>query len=228
VAYREISVTVYKLKIWGITPIWLNRYVLVDHGITFSGKVKSDPPGYYGPEVPCDWMEDPFPVAFDTLGVHALEAYKIEDPPTCAVSEDILVTVCDEIETIGELVACGDTQPKTGWNPWEDVNGCGASGHPLTTWIQTILNALDFDFRDACDAHDVQYGTCNTNKGVADLALETAMQTWCGEQEGFSEGELTLCIATATLGWDILQLEAATEAYEEGQRKACMCCDPPP
>lgn len=102
------------------------------------------------------------------------------------------------------------------------TNGCGPDG---------ILNNIpDFSFGDACNKHDICYGTCFKLKEHCDLDFLNDMLSSCPVLSPF----IASCRALALVYYEAVVLAAkAAEAYEDSQKSGCIECSevlsfPPP
>lgn len=102
--------------------------------------------------------------------------------------------------------------PRPGYSP--SINGCGSQE-------MAIDFVPDFNFEAACNNHDKCYGTCNMSKADCDYMFYNDMLNLCGNI-------ITdpYCPTLALLYYSaVAHTGAGVEAYEAGQKDACIECD---
>lgn len=119
---------------------------------------------------------------------------------------------------IADLESCPERVPHPGYTP--SANGCGAEGG-----VHLPNVGLAPGFEACCAAHDICYGTCNSDKAQCDQAFLGCMLAQClGYRDPVTTGA---CVPGA------VELFAAVTAagqtpWEEAQKEACDCCPTPP
>ncbi len=103
--------------------------------------------------------------------------------------------------------------PDPDWTP--EPNGCSSPTGDNPTMCPTT------SFKSACDAHDICYQTCGSDKAACDSSFDIAMNNACA-------GSNPICW-TACQGWRTTYRVAVElvgqGAYETDQELACACCD---
>jgi len=113
-------------------------------------------------------------------------------------------------------------------------NGCGAAGEGwLAKTVRKYLSKVPSAFVKCCDAHDMCYGTCNTNikfehRKNCDLkfaaCLRGAVHQMLGTPPALRSAAEATCI---TLGLDnvfhIAVSVLGCPAYKNAQKEACIC-----
>ena len=112
-----------------------------------------------------------------------------------------------------ELMACSNVVPDPDWIP--SPNGCSS---PLPN-PDNPTGCSDTSFLEACNAHDVCYQTCNSNKDNCDNAfldemLEICMGSSCAPR----------CSEFAIIYYGAVH-NYGDSAYQNDQVAACACCD---
>ena len=102
------------------------------------------------------------------------------------------------------------------------LNGCGSKD---SEWVPDSFFGI-VSFTEACNKHDVCYGTCGANKADCDKGLREDMASACDKKFGNSKFVLwqlyLLCLAQAQIYESALLLAGSAEiAFEEGQDIAC-------
>jgi hypothetical protein len=117
--------------------------------------------------------------------------------------------------TYAELQACSNKVPDPSYTPTS--NGCGPDGGPQIPNNPTGCG--DTSFLEPCNAHDICYGTCGSNKDSCDHAFLDAMLEICsGSSCAYS------CSQYANTYYGAVHNYGET-AYESAQLAACACCD---
>jgi hypothetical protein len=102
--------------------------------------------------------------------------------------------------------------PRPGYSP--SINGCGSQEFAIDF-------VPDFNFEDACNKHDRCYGTCNMSKADCDYNFYNDMLNACGNII-VDPNCPTLALLYYTA---VAHTDAGTEAYEAGQKDACVDCE---
>lgn len=114
---------------------------------------------------------------------------------------------------------CPSPTPRPGYVP--AANGCGAEGG---------LSAPDVigsaSFLQACNTHDICYGTCNSVKRDCDQAFLQAMEASCRQQYEGEPLPRAGCIAVARSYYNAVSL-GGSGPYAAAQSNACECCRAP-
>jgi len=110
-------------------------------------------------------------------------------------------------------------------------NGCGPVGSlPLGIPGTAVPNRpFGFNFKSACDNHDVCYGSCGRPKGGCDDRFFVEMIAHCFERTKWVPHRFALCVATATAYYKAVGL-GGSDASEKGQDDHCHwepCCKRP-
>lgn len=109
------------------------------------------------------------------------------------------------------------------------VNGCGPEGSTVK-FPQGVGAA---DSTAACNAHDVCYETCNSDKSACDAGLASAARAAClvafprptGAEQDEGWDRRAICFSRArTYGSAVSTFGKA--AYDSAQSIACECCPP--
>ena len=118
---------------------------------------------------------------------------------------------------------CDKKVPKLNHTP--AVNGCGPQ-NGVNVIPQSPLYLATFT--PACDEHDRGYGTCNRTKEATDTKFLADMKLICVRTYPaagfFDDLFLVQCIKTAETYYTAVD-EFAVEAYKDGQKEGCDCCD---
>lgn len=101
------------------------------------------------------------------------------------------------------------TEQKKGYRPTS--NGCGAEGGTKVRGDFYL-----FDITPACNAHDICYGTCGSNKSLCDSKFFADIMTICTKRVAIPYlcYNLASIYSGAVLGW-------GNSAYEAAQDEAC-------
>jgi hypothetical protein len=123
-----------------------------------------------------------------------------------------------KVATWEELKNCNRVDdPSTSPNP----NGCSVP--PIICFVPDCDNPAgcsDTSFRGACDAHDICYQTCKSNKGTCDTDFRNAMLDVCmGSSCAYACSEFAYAYYSGVSGAE------GQEAWEDDQVIACICCD---
>ncbi|MEZ5102330.1 MAG: hypothetical protein R3C15_21520 [Thermoleophilia bacterium] len=105
--------------------------------------------------------------------------------------------------------------PREGYVP--EANGCGPKGGPK--FPDKVGRA---DFRPACDAHDICYGTCRSDRDACDAQFARQLKRAC--QRAYPKGKKRqACLARAKDYVDGVTALGSI-AYDAAQSEACQCC----
>ncbi len=126
---------------------------------------------------------------------------------------------------IADLRSCIARTPRVPHVP--TVNGCGPEGSTLK-FPQGYGKA---SYRQACDAHDICYETCNSNKSACDDDLDTATESECLRaypltppgSEDESWDRRAVCLSRGKAYANAVR-NLGQPAYDAAQKLACECC----
>ncbi len=141
-------------------------------------------------------------------------ATRVYDPSTqCCTKHGI-----QEKYPVRNLEACRETlTPHPGYKATS--NGCGPEDGPKFPDAYKKAN-----FRNACDAHDICYGTCGSDEVKCNDRFCNALKRTCANayprkssrnRRNCDEIANTYCDGVRILGYS---------AFEKAQSKACQCC----
>lgn len=141
----------------------------------------------------------------------------------CLCSSNSLAQQCEY--PIVDLSACQRRTERAGHTP--TVNGCGPEGSSLK-FPQGVGLA---DFTAPCNAHDVCYETCNSDKARCDAALAETARAECLRAyprpapgvEDEAWGSRATCMSRARKYGSAVSAFGKA-AYEAAQKLACECC----
>ena len=116
-------------------------------------------------------------------------------------------------------IECRTTTP-SGIPP--TLNGCGSKD---SEWVPDSFFGV-VSFTEACNNHDICYGTCGASKSDCDRGLGRDMANACEKKFGVFKFLLWdvyfLCLAQAKIYEEaLLNIDIAEKAFEEGQDIAC-------
>jgi hypothetical protein len=104
-------------------------------------------------------------------------------------------------------------------------NGCGSG------WSAYIVpeKYKKARFTDACNTHDICYGTCNNDRDFCDTQFSTNLIAACAaayplNKKGELPDDYYDCVDRARNYYQAVQ-ELGRSAYEEAQGDACICCE---
>lgn len=119
-----------------------------------------------------------------------------------------------------ELAACPGTKkqpssytPTSNGCTWSPDNPCGLS---------------NTSFVNCCNAHDIGYGTCNSNKGTVDTTFRNCMNAVCnaaGTPPGstvWCQYYMGTCHGYASTYYTVVS--STDSYYQAAQVAACVCC----
>ena len=130
------------------------------------------------------------------------------------------------------LATCGRDCPD-GYNsvpdpdyPGPTSNGCGDD-----SWLGRVVPNSPLgiaNFKPACDAHDICYGTCNNCKADCDSNFYNSMCMICDSvYSGWWRAPWRLeCKTLALIYYGAVRSGAGGAAYESAQKAACKCVCP--
>ena len=75
-----------------------------------------------------------------------------------------------------------------------------------------------------CDAHDICYDTCNTDKEICDLDFKRCLYKYCDSFEKSAAGDILIkgCKAAAKMLFTGT-MTLGCKAYLDAQERACFC-----
>jgi hypothetical protein len=113
---------------------------------------------------------------------------------------------------------CEETRvPHKGFKP--SSNGCGTKEHPVANRFGKA------NFKPACDAHDICYGTCGKPKSECDERFCNAVHAACRAAYRKGTRGRAACLDRANdycLGGSLGS--TVVGAYDDAQSEACDCC----
>jgi len=162
---------------------------------------RRDPLGYVDGTSVLEYASSSPLNSMDSSGLFAFPPGAPSVPPVCA----------------HPLTGCVQLLPRPSHTPTS--NGC--SNSPDTYRAANFL--------PCCNAHDICYDTCGTNKGVCDgnfmQCLVRACRTAYPVPPASNSSSLAACLRRAQLYHQAASYFCAF--WEDAQAHACMCCDPP-
>ena len=98
-------------------------------------------------------------------------------------------------------------------------DGCGSLGMNINT---EYLPAPEMG--RCCDAHDICYDTCNSDKELCDLEFKRCLYKYCDTFEKSSTGDLLIkgCKAAAKMLFTGT-MTLGCKSYLDAQQRACYC-----
>uniref|UniRef100_U5EF81 Putative group xii secretory phospholipase a2 n=1 Tax=Corethrella appendiculata TaxID=1370023 RepID=U5EF81_9DIPT len=98
-------------------------------------------------------------------------------------------------------------------------DGCGSLGMKIDT---SYLPAAEME--KCCDAHDICYDSCNSDKELCDLDFKRCLYRYCDGYEKTVVGEMVVkgCKAAAKMLFTGT-LTLGCKSYLDGQQKSCYC-----
>jgi hypothetical protein len=121
-------------------------------------------------------------------------------------------------EEITDLARC----PNRVQRSQPTVNGCGGDGIPqaITDFFSRFKDA---DFRPACNAHDVCYGTCRESQARCDDRLLEDLRAICRATYAGDFDHNGVCRSQAKQYYNAVST-IGRKFYEQAQRDFCRCC----
>lgn len=102
-----------------------------------------------------------------------------------------------------------------------EANGCGPRDKPMTG--EFTIGKKTLSFKKACNAHDICYGTCSSDRVSCNDDFEKAMKKVCTDAFGKRTKARATCLAEAETYSDAVRLFGG-DAYDEAQKAHCKCC----
>jgi hypothetical protein len=125
---------------------------------------------------------------------------------------------------IVNLAACPNRVRHPGYVP--QANGCGAAAGPKFPDRFPPGSPTGANFGRCCNAHDICWGTCNSNKSDCDSFFLDCLKDEC--RTAFlplRPGQYTACLGAAQAYFiGVSRTGAGMTAYEAAQKDACDCC----
>lgn len=149
------------------------------------------------------------------------EALRTDDPT--AAYQALLELAADDAAMLepqaargvfNSCLGCANTRPRPGYRPVP--NGCTSS--PDSPWIPLCGSV---SFKSSCNAHDICYGTCNSNRERCDSIFLSNLQSACRSRFG-SGACRSACSVVANVYHRAVRLAGARN-FCQGQRNACVC-----
>ena len=106
--------------------------------------------------------------------------------------------------------------PKPDYKP--TANGCGPKGGPKVS--DTFGKA---SFLEACNAHDICYGTCKSDRDACDERFGKQLRAACKSAYRKNTKNRAACLETADSYHDAV-VALGGFAYDDAQSEACQCC----
>lgn len=106
--------------------------------------------------------------------------------------------------------------PRPGYKPTS--NGCGPAGGPKVP--DSFGKA---SFLDACNKHDICYGTCKSNRHTCDKKFGKRLRRACRGAYPDGSRKLAECLDRAKDYHDAV-IALGSIAYDDAQSEACQCC----
>ncbi len=116
--------------------------------------------------------------------------------------------------------------PKSNYSP--TFNGCGSKGF----WGYAVPDVWGkATFTPACNTHDICYGTCGADKAACDVGLREDIVKICLATYSRYDPLLQRCIDLAYIYESAVEDtlvggHIGRDAYAEGQKEGCDCCEP--
>lgn len=107
--------------------------------------------------------------------------------------------------------------PKPDWNHKPQSDGCGSLGIKIDQEYLPLT-----EMTKCCDAHDICYDTCNSDKEKCDLEFKRCLYRYCEGYETTSVTIVNTCKAAAKMlftGTTTL----GCKSFIDAQKKACYC-----
>ncbi|MGB2771858.1 MAG: Ig-like domain-containing protein, partial [Anaerolineae bacterium] len=132
---------------------------------------------------------------------------------------------------VSNLADCPNRIPKPTYVP--QPNGCGPEGYgyaiPDCAPVLTALGTVSYIcFTEACNAHDVCYGSCNAgagHKNTCDGNFQDDMRFKCDSSFPIDPIARQNCYAAASVYFNAVnKTSIGNDAYNAGQQEACDCC----
>ncbi|XP_059622736.1 group XIIB secretory phospholipase A2-like protein [Phlebotomus argentipes] len=111
----------------------------------------------------------------------------------------------------------GGETPKQNWYHTPSSNGCGALGLKVD---KQYLPAAEME--KCCDAHDLCYDTCNTDKELCDADFKKCLYRHCDQYEALGELPAKGCKAAAKMLFTGT-LTLGCKAFLDAQTRSCYC-----
>jgi thiol-disulfide isomerase/thioredoxin/uncharacterized membrane protein YphA (DoxX/SURF4 family) len=144
-------------------------------------------------------------------------------PGRCVTDANGRATCRPCADTITDLAECPDRVQRS----TPTVNGCGGAGTPqvVTDFLDRFKEA---NFRPACDAHDICYGTCTRRQAECDARLLNDLRAICRATYSVDEFERRgVCLSQARAYYRAVSA-SGRDFYERAQREFCQCCPDAP
>ncbi|KAG6794335.1 group XIIA secretory phospholipase A2 [Apis mellifera caucasica] len=109
----------------------------------------------------------------------------------------------------------GGMIPKADWNHKPQSNGCGSLGIEINQEYLPLT-----EMTKCCDAHDICYDSCNSDKEKCDLEFKRCLYKYCDGYQ--SSAIINTCKAAAKMlftGTTAL----GCKSYIDAQKEACYC-----
>jgi secretory phospholipase A2 len=98
-------------------------------------------------------------------------------------------------------------------------DGCGSMGMKIDTeYLPSAQMAT------CCDAHDICYDTCNSDKELCDLDFKRCLYKYCDTFEKSTAGDVLIksCKAAAKMLFTGT-MTLGCKSYQDAQERACFC-----
>ena len=128
--------------------------------------------------------------------------------------------ICLPVGSFNELQTC----PRTEQGPPPAVHNCGQDPTSFCdNQIDTRTHFGKADFTACCNARDVCYGSCGSDKTKCDLSFKDCMNGSCAR--AFPEGNSVKPCETAALAAFKRVHDAGDCVFQSDQVKGCLCCN---
>ncbi|KAJ8923002.1 hypothetical protein NQ315_001550 [Exocentrus adspersus] len=109
--------------------------------------------------------------------------------------------------------------PKPNKNHKPSADGCGSLGLKINSDYLPVG-----EMRKCCDAHDICYDTCNSNKEVCDVDFKKCLYKYCDSyQESMAGSNMVKACKGAAKMLFTGTLTLGCKAYLDAQKQACWC-----
>ena len=140
------------------------------------------------------------------------------DDQQCLSAEDFdggpICMRCPEVIT--DLKQCPNRVQRSEPN----ANGCGGEGIPAVV-VRFLNNFGEANFKPACAAHDVCYGTCRSDKADCDTRFHEDLKAIC--KATYSGHDRDRCLSRSDDYYTAVDT-IGKRFYEQAQRDFCQCC----
>ncbi|XP_015586001.1 group XIIA secretory phospholipase A2 [Cephus cinctus] len=107
--------------------------------------------------------------------------------------------------------------PKQNWNHKPQSNGCGTLGLEINQEYLPLS-----EMTQCCDAHDICYDTCGSDKEKCDIAFKRCLYKYCDSYENTGSAVANTCKAAAKMLFTGT-IALGCKSYLDSQNEACYC-----